>query len=339
MPRESLAATARMGLAFGMSLASYWANGSARPFSASFAVTNRCNLRCSYCNTPFLDPRDLPLDRVELLLRRLHALGVRRLGLLGGEPLVRRDIGEIVELSRRLGFYVSINSNLNLYARRPEVFDEVDLVFTSLDGDEDAHRASRGDKAWDGVLDAMADLLRRGKPLIAIAVVNEHNTGEADALLRRAEAMGFRVHFQPQCSDTDIVRGGIAEDVSDGRLRAFFAELLAQKRAGRPVASSDAYLAAQARWSSFRVSAFHDPAGARCAAGRGFLYVDPQGRGYPCAYTKGKTAPVDLLATDWREGFSGETPCNTCNVGPMLEFNLLFRRPLSATLAAARRIA
>jgi MoaA/NifB/PqqE/SkfB family radical SAM enzyme len=108
--RESLAATARMGLAIGMSLASYWANASARPFSASFAVTNRCNLRCSYCNTPFLDPRDLPLERVELLLRRLHALGVRRLGLLGGEPLMRRDIGEIVSLGRRLGFYVSIST-------------------------------------------------------------------------------------------------------------------------------------------------------------------------------------------------------------------------------------
>lgn len=338
MSGESLAATARMGLAFGMSLVAYWASASARPFSASFAVTNRCNLRCSYCNTPFLDPRDLPLERVELLLRRLHALGVRRLGLLGGEPLMRRDIGEIVALGQALGFYVSINSNLNLYARRPEVFDGVDLVLTSLDGDEAAHRASRGERSWDGVLAAIADLVERGKPVIAIAVVNEHSLGHADFLLREAEAIGFQVHFQPQCSDTDIVRGALAEDLSDAKLRAFFAELLAQKRAGRPVASSAAYLAEQARWPDFRVPARSDP-GARCAAGRGFLYVDPQGRGYPCAYTKGKTDGVDLLAADWRDAFTDETPCNTCNVGPMLEFNLLFRRPLTATLAAARRIA
>ena len=76
----------------------------------------------------------------------------------------------------------------------------------------------------------------------------------------------------------------------------------------------------------------------QCAAGRGFLYVDPQGRAYPCAYTKGKTRPVDLLQDDWRERFRGDTPCTSCNVGPMLEFNLLYRQPFSAPLAAARRI-
>jgi len=86
------------------------------------------------------------------------------------------------------------------------------------------------------------------------------------------------------------------------------------------------------------VSAFHDPK-VRCAAGRGFLYVDPQGRGYPCAFTKGKAEPIDMLKDDWKRAFPGTTPCTVCNVGPMLEFNLLFQRPLSVTVDALRRIA
>jgi MoaA/NifB/PqqE/SkfB family radical SAM enzyme len=326
-----------MGAAYAMSLLSWWRRGTPRPFSASFAVTNRCNLRCHYCNTPFLDPEDLPLDRVAELLRRLRSLGVVRLGLLGGEPLVRKDIGEMIRLARGMGFYVSLNSNLNLYARHPDVFDDVDLVFTSLDGDEETHRRNRGERSYEGVLAAIRDLIARGKPLIAIAVVTEHNLEQPEFLLRQAEEMGFQVHFQPQCSDTDIVRGGIPEALGNETLRSFWSRLLEHKRAGRPVASSSLYLEEQSRWPDFRVSARLDPA-KRCAAGRGFLYVDPQGRAYPCAYTKGKAAPVDLLREDWREAFPGRTPCTECNVGPMMEFNLLFQRPLSSSLAALRRI-
>ena len=68
---------ARLGLSYGMSLVSYHAGGAPRPFSAAFAVTNRCNLRCVYCNTPFLDPTHLALGRVECLFDRPRALGVR----------------------------------------------------------------------------------------------------------------------------------------------------------------------------------------------------------------------------------------------------------------------
>lgn len=327
----------RLGLAYGMSLLSYWAHASPRPFSASFAVTNRCNLRCSYCNTPFLDPRDLPLEQVEILFRRLRGMGVIRLGLLGGEPLVRKDIGQMIDMGKEMGFYVSLNTNLVLYARMPAIFDAVDLVFTSLDGDAETHRKNRGERSYDGVLEAIEDLVKRGKPVIAIAVVTEHNLDQPAILLRQAEELGFKVHFQPQCTDTAIVRGEIAEDLTDAKLRQFWADLLEQKKAGRPIASSAAYLAVQSRWESFRVSSYQDPA-TRCAAGRGFFYIDPQGNAYPCAYTKGKTKAVNLLKEDWPSAFPGTTPCTRCNVGPMLEFNLLFNKPVTSSLGALQQI-
>ncbi len=320
-----------------MSLLSWWTGAAPRPFAASFAVTNRCNLRCSYCNTPFLDPRDLPLDDVARLFGRLRELGVRRLGLVGGEPLVRKDLDQVVACARGLGFHLSVNSNLLLYPRRPELFDAVDLVFTSLDGDPETHRRNRGERSWEGVLEAIDDLRARGKPVIAICVVTGDDLGAADFLLDTAEERDFKVHFQPQCTGTEIVRGEIAEGLSDERLRAFWAGLLERRRAGRAIASSARYLEVQSGWRDFRVSAWHDP-GERCAAGRGFLYVGPRGDAYPCAFTKGKAEPVDLLSEDWRRAFPGETPCTRCNVGPMLEFNLLFQRPLASSLAALERI-
>ena len=74
----------------------------------------------------------------------------------------------------------------------------------------------------------------------------------------------------------------------------------------------------------------------RCPAGHGYIYIDPQANAFACAYTKGQTPPVNLLANDWRESWDRQNPCTRCTVGPMLEFNLLFQRPLTAVLESIR---
>ena len=148
----------------------------------------------------------------------------------------------------------------------------------------------------------------------------------------------LRMHFQPQCVDTDVVRGDVSDTVTNERFRDFWRSLLEQKRRGRPIVSSTPYLEFLSRWEDFSISAYSAP-GARCAAGHGFLYVDPHGKAYPCVYVKGKTQGVDLLTNGWREAWDRKTPCNTCSVGPMLEFNLLFQRPLAAAVESVHAYA
>jgi MoaA/NifB/PqqE/SkfB family radical SAM enzyme len=313
-------------------------DGAPRPFSATFAVTNRCNLRCSYCNCPFIDPKDLDLARIEVLFDRLRAMGVRRLGLAGGEPMMRRDIGDIIAMAKEREFFVSLNTNMTLYDRHPERIARADLVYTSLDGDEASHVAARGEGSYAGVMAGIRALVAAGKPLIAICVVTEHSLAHADALLSQAEAIGYRMHFQPQCVDTDVVRGGVSDAVSNERFREFWRALLEEKRRGRPIVSSTPYLEFLSRWEDFSISAYLAP-GVRCAAGQGFLYVDPHGTAYPCVYVKGKTTGVDLLTSGWREAWDRKTPCTVCTVGPMLEFNLLFQRPLAAAIESVHAYA
>ncbi len=324
-----------MALAFGRSLLSWSVDGPPRPVSATFAVTNRCNLRCSYCNTPFLDPSDLPIARVETLFDRLASVGVKRLGLAGGEPMVRRDIGDIVGLAKERGLFVTMNTNLLLYAQCRERVRAVDLFFTSLDGDREHHEAARGRGSHDGLLPAIREIAASGRRVIAICVVTEHSIEQAEPLLDLAEEGGFRIHFQPQCTETEIVRGEIAPELTNERLRRFWGRLLELKRSGRRVASSVPYLEELSSWDDFARSAVLDP-DVRCAATRGFFYVDPRGQAYPCAYTKGKAEPVDLLGDDWRSALGRDTPCSRCSVGPYLEFNLLYQKPVRTALSVLR---
>ena len=71
------------------------------------SVTDRCDLRCRYCmaeQMTFL-PRSalLALEEIAVIAERFMARGVTKIRLSGGEPLVRRDVGELV---RRLGGHV-----------------------------------------------------------------------------------------------------------------------------------------------------------------------------------------------------------------------------------------
>ncbi len=71
------------------------------------SVTDRCDLRCRYCmaeNMTFL-PRAklLSLEEIAVIAERFIARGVTKIRLSGGEPLVRRDVGDLV---RRLGRHV-----------------------------------------------------------------------------------------------------------------------------------------------------------------------------------------------------------------------------------------
>ncbi|MGC6399364.1 GTP 3',8-cyclase MoaA [Sphingomonas sp. FW199] len=71
------------------------------------SVTDRCDLRCGYCmaeDMQFL-PRDqvLSLDEMAMIAERFIARGVTRIRLTGGEPLVRRDVGDLI---RRLGRHI-----------------------------------------------------------------------------------------------------------------------------------------------------------------------------------------------------------------------------------------
>ena len=240
-------------------------------------------------------------------------------------------------MAKARGFWVSINSNLTLYDRHPERLAGADLVYTSLDGDAAAHEAARGEGSYAGVLTAIADLVRGGKPVIAICVVTEHSLGQTDAVLRQAERLGFRVHFQPQCTDTDIVRGSIPASVTNEEFRAFWrapARRKAPRPSGRELDRVPRVPGRSGRTSRSR----RTPRRARGAPpGTASSTSTRWDAGIPAPTPKARRHPsISSPTTGGRRGIARRRAA-VASSGPMLEFNLLFQRPFAAHAADGLR--
>ncbi len=117
------------------------------------SVTDRCNFRCVYCMPKEIFGRDYQfLDRQELLsfeeitrlVRVLKPLGVQKVRLTGGEPLVRRHLERLVEMLAGLGgLDLTLTTNGALLASKAQALVSAGLqrVTVSLDAlEEDVFR-------------------------------------------------------------------------------------------------------------------------------------------------------------------------------------------------------
>ncbi len=121
------------------------------------SVTDRCNFRCVYCMPKEVFGRDfqflpraeiLSFEEIERLVRIFVGLGVRKIRLTGGEPLVRRDLDRLVAKLAPLGdLDLTLTTNGSLLAPKAKALAEAGLkrVTVSLDSLDDATFKSMND--------------------------------------------------------------------------------------------------------------------------------------------------------------------------------------------------
>jgi len=113
------------------------------------SVTDRCNFRCVYCmprevfdsSYRFLRHEDiLSFEEIARLARVFVGLGVSKIRLTGGEPLVRRNLDRLVEMLAELDAEVTLTTNGSLLAKQAAALKKagLDRVTVSLDSLDDA---------------------------------------------------------------------------------------------------------------------------------------------------------------------------------------------------------
>ncbi|MEN8130120.1 MAG: GTP 3',8-cyclase MoaA [Pseudomonadota bacterium] len=145
------------------------------PFNRSIeyvrlSVTDRCDFRCSYCMPKtfkgFAEPEHwLSFDEIERVIKAFGALGVSRIRLTGGEPLVRRNLADLAaRLSRLPGIEdLSLSTNASQLTRHAEALKRAGVrrINVSLDSLRPGRfraitQNGRLDKVLDGLRAAKA---------------------------------------------------------------------------------------------------------------------------------------------------------------------------------------
>ena len=124
------------------------------PLTVHLDVTYRCNERCEHCYLEHDGDGEMSTAEIISTLDQLAAAGVFFLTISGGEPLIRRDIFEIIEYARSLRFNVKLKTNailirekearrlrelnveqvqISVYSHRAQVHDGISKVPGSLD--------------------------------------------------------------------------------------------------------------------------------------------------------------------------------------------------------------
>jgi MoaA/NifB/PqqE/SkfB family radical SAM enzyme len=289
-----------------------------RPFFLAHAATFGCNSRCQTCSYWKLTPRmkeDLSTEGVYALLDEAYAAGMRGYYLFGGEPLIRKDIGLVVDRARERGFVTCVNTNGSLLAAKAASLKGLDVAFVSLDYYNDYHDTIRGHPGNFAQVMRGVDRIRSvaGAKVTLVTTISTLNGVEAmEPMARLAQQLGVGISFnsiEPTLdfglTDSDRspnLRLGLPPE----GLRSFYATGLRLKQAGYPLMETEEVLRGYVEGRPWK-----------CEFDKMFVYVTPDKRIYSCDYAYG----YDLRHGSFEEYFSSAAfrahvrsiaSCNRC---------------------------
>ncbi len=197
-----------------LSVAADFLRGRPRPFVVNHLVTVRCNLACPHCyvsgpeQTAFNQaryPRSSEMDTAQMkaFYRQLVAAGFKIAIVLGGEPLLRRDFGELLQVLEG-HLFVTVFTNGYLLPERADEVKSATNLFVSLDAPDAQHDELRArPKSFERALQGL-ETVRRKYPKVKPAVnmtVTARNVHRVKEMLRFARELDVPVSFQPPSYD------------------------------------------------------------------------------------------------------------------------------------------
>ncbi|MCX7635058.1 MAG: radical SAM protein, partial [Syntrophales bacterium] len=263
-------------------------------------VTAACNLRCIHCHAASgnPDPHELDTDQGKRLIDEMAAMEeFRTLIFTGGEPLVRKDIYELLRHAQRAGF-------ANIIATNGTLIDE-ETAFKLKDhgvvchaisvdaADPEVHNFIRNKPdAFDLALRAIEATKKAGILLQINTTAMEYNMAHLGALVDFVEKQDAGIMLMYQ-----LVAVGRGEKIKNATLKKSanrrLSELIVNKQRNvktviEPVAGPQYWphmLKAKGFDHGWRLKlaekVFHG-----CAAGRGFVYVKANGDVWPCPFVE-----------------------------------------------------
>lgn len=128
------------------------------PIMVIWAVTSKCNLNCTHCYQPKTQ-KDLSTPDMKRIIDKIAEMGTNIIALSGGEPLLRKDIFDLISYIHDKGLLVYLASNGSLIDEETAMKLKnigLDYIQISLDGSKKTHEKIRNAEGlWEKTIDGV----------------------------------------------------------------------------------------------------------------------------------------------------------------------------------------
>jgi pyrroloquinoline quinone biosynthesis protein E len=265
------------------------------PLSVRAFLTTRCNLRCGHCKVYQRKAEEMDTEGWKRAIDKLDELGTVSVIFLGGEPLLRTDLPEILSYSHRRMFTSIVTNGVLLRDRLPDIGPHLDRLSVSIDS---FFQTGYGKTVNTPLLQELREASRKyGFSVQTICVLNRKNLDEVKGLIELAQSYGFLSRINAIHSDPDekwMLRGNApesqfrAEDIP--KLESAIRVIIDLKRKGAGLTNFESHL--------LQIPRFFSGERWKCDAGRLYFDINPDGRIMPCQ----DLPPTDITINELNKG-------------------------------------
>lgn len=313
------------------------------PLIANLLITNRCNLRCFYCyvDVSHRQLKDLTIDEILRIIDILHKNGTKIIVLLGGEPLLRDDIAEIIEYINKKSIICEVITNGYLAEKRIEALKLVDSVCVSLDGDSITHDLNRGKGSFNTAVNAIRLFKKNNINTRFKSVITKNNIDSLNFLAEfaRKNRLFFTASIPVVYEKKDY--GFNTNWLGNVEARQLLIKLRSFKKNGFPIGYSFKAINYCINWPhSYSTKIFPANKSAnfnyiKCQRKDLCLYMDVDATIYPCAALWGQGGK-NILKDGFKSAWNNfeNYKCSCCGTIPEVDISLLLNIDFGSVLSA-----
>lgn len=249
------------------------------PISIYMDVTSKCPYHCAHCSAANRTTHnDMPTDVLKCHLKDMQDMGVAIIGLTGGEPMVRKDLVELIDSVDDRSVVNLFTSGVGLTYQKARELKKAGLFSTGISIDStdkevmDANRGKAG--AFDTAVSAIKASLDASLYTMIQTVASKKmiENGELLRVVELARALGVHevrvLEKMPSGRLIHISASNILSNQDREKLKKFHEEL--NKKKGYPKVTVFAHTEDFSRYG--------------CGAGTQHSYIDSEGELYPCDF-------------------------------------------------------
>ncbi|MHA1872589.1 MAG: radical SAM protein [Candidatus Heimdallarchaeaceae archaeon] len=257
--------------------------------AVTIEITSRCNLDCRHCYIGKKENSDLSLETIQNIAEQLERIETRNINLTGGEPFLRQDLHEILEIFSSIA-NVSISTNGTIYQQLPP--KKIRDIQVSVDGLMENHNWLRGD-TYELVIENIKKFKKDGHRVLMNTTLFNKNVEDIPSLLELAVELGldgYRVLSLVPIGNGKKIERASEEDVK--KITNFLLSKQLEYNGKILIGLPQYYLHLVEQETGKKI---------KCSAGMSKICINSIGKVYPCEFLRKEIGDFSNLSGLLRE--------------------------------------